>query len=109
MTRLSRDGETFMGQEHTAEMVDDYYGNLLGTPSQRGHTLNLEALDLPTLDLSHLELPFTAEEVERTVKCMPLDKAPGLDGFTGRFYATCWAIIKEYIMRAFHTFYLGDM
>ncbi|XP_073358163.1 uncharacterized protein [Aegilops tauschii subsp. strangulata] len=96
-------------EENIAEMVDDYYGNLLGTPTQRVHTLNLDALDLPTLDLSHLELPFTTEEVEQTVKCMPLDKAPGPDGFTGRFYATCWGVIKEDIMRAFHTFYLGDM
>jgi hypothetical protein len=26
------------------------------------------------------------------------DKAPGLDGFTGRFYKACWDIIKENIM-----------
>lgn len=25
---------------------------------------------------------------------MPLDKAPGPDGFTGRFYKSCWSIIK---------------
>ena len=109
MTRLTKDGETFLGQENIAAMVDGYYDNLLGTPTQRAHTLNLDALDLPSLDLSHLELPFTAEEVERTVKSMPLDKAPGPDGFTGRFYASCWGIIKEDIMCAFHTFYLGDM
>ena len=104
MTRLTKDGETFLGQENIAAMVDGYYDNLLGTPTQRAHTLNLDALDLPSLDLSHLELPFTAEEVERTVKSMPLDKAPGPDGFTGRLYASCWGIIKEDVMDAFRAF-----
>jgi hypothetical protein len=38
-----------------------------------------------------------------------MDKAPGPDGFTGRFYATCWHIIKEDFMRALDQFYAGDM
>ena len=48
-------------------------------------------------DLSDLELPFT-EEVWRTIKQLPSDKAPGPDGYTGRFYKVCWPIIKEDIM-----------
>lgn len=40
---------------------------------------------------------------------MPMDKAPGLDGFTGRFYATCWPIIKGDFMRALDQFFRGDM
>lgn len=52
---------------------------------------------------------ITEEEVEKTTKAMPLDKAPGPDGFTGRLYASCWGIIKHDIMRAFGLFYHGDM
>ena len=51
-------------------------------------------------NLSELDLPFTEEEVWSTIKQMPSDKAPGPDGFTGRFYKTCWPIIKEDIMAA---------
>lgn len=29
-----------------------------------------------------------------------LDKAPGLDGFTGKFYKICWPSIKVEIMAA---------
>jgi hypothetical protein len=31
---------------------------------------------------------------------MPPDKAPGLDGFIGRFYQTAWPLIKRDIMHA---------
>jgi hypothetical protein len=37
-----------------------------------------------------------------------LDKAPGPDGFTGRFYASCWPIIKEDVMEAFRALWGGD-
>ena len=66
-------------------------------------------LGLPRLNLAHLERPFTEEEVEGVIKLMPQDKASGPDGFTGRFYATCWSIIKEDFMSAIGCFYSGDM
>lgn len=109
ITTLTKDGETYTGQDNLARMVDQYYGGLLGAAPEREHAMNLDILNLPSLDLSHLELPFTEGEVEKIVKAMPLDKAPGPDGFTGRFYASCWDIIKHDFMRALHLFYHGDM
>ena len=43
------------------------------------------------------------------IKDMPPDRAPGPDGFTGRFYAKCWNIIKVDFMKAMDCFYNGDM
>jgi len=60
----------------------------------------LADLGINTQDMSELELPFTEDEVWRTIQQLPSDKAPGLDGYTGRFYKPCWAIIKEDIMVA---------
>ena len=69
---------------------------MLGSCSAREHTINLAELGINAHDL---ELPFT-EEVWRTIKQLPSDKAPGPDGYAGRFYKVCWAIIKEDIMAA---------
>jgi hypothetical protein len=57
-------------------------------------TINLEELNMPSFDLADLEAPFTEEEVWKTIKFLPADKAPGPDGFTGKFYLVCWPIIK---------------
>jgi DNA topoisomerase IB len=51
-------------------------------------------------DLSSLDVPFSEEEVWATIKAMHMDKAPGLDGFTGRFYKFCRSIIKGDILMA---------
>ena len=63
-------------------------------------TINLEELNMPSFDLADLEAPFTEEEVWKTIKSLPADKAPGPDGFTGNFYQVCWPIIKPEIMAA---------
>jgi hypothetical protein len=51
-------------------------------------------------DLSELDSPFSEEEVWATIKGLPTDKALGTDGLTGRFYKSCWPIIKQNIMAA---------
>ena len=80
----------------------DFYSNLIGKDIDRDTTINLDNLNLPRYDLEALDFPFS-EEVWNTIKDLPADKAPGLDGFTGRFYKSCWAIIKDDIMAALHT------
>jgi hypothetical protein len=109
LTTMSNGTSLATGKEEIANMVDSYYENLFGEPPARTHTLDLSLLQLPHLDMPQLDRPFTEEEVEKVVKEMPPDKAPWLDGFTGRFIAACWAIIKEDFMRALHAFYRGDM
>jgi hypothetical protein len=49
--------------------------------------------------LAALDSPFS-EEVWETIKQLPSDKAPGLDGFAGSFYRFCWDIIKNDVMLA---------
>jgi len=60
----------------------------------------LTELDMPSLDLTELETPFSEQEVWKTINLLPSDKAPGPDGFTGKFYKVCWQIIKVDIMAA---------
>src|SRR6185503_3991030 len=63
----------------------------------------LSELNMPSIALNDLEAPFSEEEVWKTVRSLPSDKAPGPDGFTGRFYKVCWPIIKGDLMAAIHS------
>lgn len=42
------------------------------------------------------------------IKSLPSDKAPGPDGFTGRFYKSCWPVIKVEILAALNSLFLTN-
>ncbi|CAD6333982.1 unnamed protein product [Miscanthus lutarioriparius] len=86
--------------EEKAAAVLEFYDNLIGTDYGRERTINLDSLGCPSFELFNLDLPFSEEEVFNSIKDLPPDKAPGPDGFTGRFYKCCWAVIKNDIMAA---------
>lgn len=54
-----------------------HFQELLGTPAQRSNALNLDALNLPVVDLLELEIPFSEAEIWEAIKGLPPDKAPG--------------------------------
>jgi len=60
------------------------------------------------MDLSALDNPIMEEEVCETIKSMPLDRAPGPDGYTGRFYKACWQVIRADLMAAIITVQQGQ-
>jgi hypothetical protein len=55
---------------------------------------NLTDLVHPVEGLEDLTTLFSTNEIDRIVQNMPADKAPGPDGFNGRFLKSCWAMIK---------------
>lgn len=73
----------------------------MGTGHNRGCVLDFQALGLPQLDLSDMGWPFIETEIWEVIKDLPLDRAPGPDGFTCRFYRSCWSIIRGDVIRAF--------
>ena len=46
-----------------------------------------------------LNRPVSIHEIKKVLFRMNLDKAPGPDGFTVRFYISCWDIIKNDLYR----------
>ena len=98
--KLVANGNILTRQEDKEQAAFDFYNSLLGTAEQRDISIYLEQLELPPQDIQELDAFFTKEEVWETIKGMPSDKAPRPDGFTGRFYKSCWPIIKSDIMAA---------
>ena len=107
--KLQVGNQVVVSQEEKQKAVDDFYENILGSAEVRDYTLNLDELDMQHHDLSDLDAPFSEEEVWATIKDMHLDKAPGPDGFTGRFYKSCWSIIKGDVLMALDAIHCGHV
>jgi hypothetical protein len=82
---------------------------LLGTAGQRDFSIDLEVVHRPGMDLDQLEQAITEEEVWAAIKTLPSDKAPGPDGYSGRFYKVAWQIIKVDFMTAIGRVMQGDV
>jgi hypothetical protein len=55
--------------------------------------------------LSHLDAPFTREEIDNVIKDFSTDKAPGPDGFNGKFLKKCWQVIRGDFYKLIENFY----
>jgi hypothetical protein len=95
------DSVTLVTEADKAEATFKYYEAILGSELPRIAALDFSELGLPHVDLSELGRPITEEEVWVAIQDLPLDKAPGPDGFTGRFYRSSWSVIKADVVRAF--------
>lgn len=89
VARLCTEDRIATSHDDKAEVLLDFYSNLIGSREQRGRTINLETLGIQRHELDMLDAPISEEEVWNSIKQLPPDKAPGPDGFTGRFYKTC--------------------
>jgi len=69
--------------------------NRMGISLQPRMLFDLHSLISPSVNLDSLVAPFTKEEIDKIIKQLPIDKAPGPDGFNGLFMKKCWPLIKE--------------
>ena len=70
---------------------------------------DLHSLIQHVLDLDELSRPFSAEEIAKVLKQLPVDRAPGADGFNGLFVKRCWSIIEPDFLRLIKDFYEGKL
>jgi retron-type reverse transcriptase len=91
-------------KDETGMVINDHQGKAaliwkefkdrMGVSSNTEMLFDLHDLISPT-DLSSLSQPFSREEIDKVVASIPVDKAPGPDGFNGLFIKKCWSIIKD--------------
>jgi hypothetical protein len=84
--KIQVEDRLIVDQKEKKEVVWDFYNTLLGMVPLRVSSLNLEAFHRCPMNLQELEQMVTEDEVCHTIRSLPSDKAPGPDGYTGRFY-----------------------
>jgi len=85
------------------------FKNRMGITSQPVMQFDLHSLINVNVDLNHLVRPFTREEIDLLFSKLPVDKAPGPDGFNGLFIKKCWNIIKEDFYKLCESFFELDV
>ena len=81
----NENGVMISDHEGKAALLWTTYRNRMGVSLNPEMRFDLEHLIQVNFDFSILILPISTEEVDRIVKLMPSDKAPGPDGFNGCF------------------------
>jgi len=101
------DGNWVAAEESKADLIFNYYNELLGKPFVHAQGLTLDSL-LPQLELGDLDRCFSEEEIWAVVRDLLSDRAPGPDGFTALFYKVAWGTIKADVLRAFNALWSLD-
>jgi hypothetical protein len=89
-------------------IIWDEFNNRLGSTTTPPMLFDLHHLIAPR-DLTSLPQSYTHDEIDKVVKEMPANKAPGPDGFNGAFYKSCWEIIKHDIYQLCDKFFSGQV
>jgi hypothetical protein len=102
------DGTDIYNHDNKASIIWSSFKDRLGITEDAPMLMDLSNIIQPH-ELSHLDNPFTEEEVTNVIKEMPIDKAPGPDGFNGKFFKKCWDLVKEDFMKLVNDFYEGNI
>jgi hypothetical protein len=102
------DGTDIYNHENKASIIWASFKDRLGISEDAPMLMDLNNI-IQTHELSHLDNPFTEEEIANVIKEMPIDKAPGPDGFNGKFLKKCWDLVKNDFMKLVNDFYDGNI
>ena len=92
---LRMDSGLAITHEEKQEVLLSHFREFLGTAA-----LRWDSLGYVTRDLSALEAPFLMKELKSAVFDLPMEKAPGPDGFISLFFRRCWDTISGDLLAA---------
>lgn len=110
ISQLLNDQGTWIQDHHgKAGLIWNSFERRMGISMNPVMLFDLTQFIEPTLGLEDLAAPFQTAEIDLVIKKMPLDKAPGPDGFNGLFLKKCWHIIKGSFYNLCAEFYSGTL
>lgn len=86
---------TISAHEEKAQVLLNSFKNRMGTTEHIQMVLNLNSLFHRIQGLEALSSIPSRNEMDQIIKNLPIDRAPGPDGFNGLFLKKCWHIISE--------------
>lgn len=106
--RLEHEGRIASTQHDMQNLDREYFESVMSAEDSATRRLLFEQIGLAAADLTELDVPFTEEEIWAAIRCLPNEKSPGPDGYTGLFYQKCWDIIKPELLNALAKFCTGN-
>ena len=103
------DGTIITSHAEKAHVLYTSYKSKMGTQGIMQMVLDLSNLIHSSQELEALSEIPSNDELDLIIKHLPLDRAPGPDGFNGMFLNKCWNIIKQDFYELAHQFFLSNM
>ena len=110
--RICTDEDTWIqGDENIAKEACMYFQNIFTEKSDKISEEVLNCIPRMVTDEQNqlLQQMPNMQELKKVVFSMNPNSAPGPDGFGGKFYQSCWDIIKEDVLKAVQHFFCGNI
>jgi hypothetical protein len=103
------DGRVVDSHDEKAAAFHTSFKNRMGVSHTPDICFDLDELFTRVDGLGDISAPFTKDEIDKVIKSIPADKAPGPDGFNGMFLKSCWDIIAPDFYRLCDDFWAGEI
>ena len=99
-------GEITTDTAEIQRIMRDYYKQLYTNKMDNHEEMDkfLERYNFPRLnqeELENINRPITSNEIESVIKNLPINRSPGPDGFTGKFYQTFREELTQILLKLF--------
>ena len=90
--------------EGIKKAAHSFFKDMYNAPEENPIDVNSYPIDLIPQLVSEeenmiLTAPISLKEIKKALDLMEANKAPGPDGFSARFYKSCWTTIKDDLLK----------